>query len=803
MLVLYRELRSFDHLESYIEQNDLSVIYSNVAISWAIHDQKLDESIDISNKTTTNIRAEDFCRTVDLGGFFADNGLTFHQQAAIASMKEHFPSYRQVYELWQDSLSQKRYFAFLMFCLCPYIAGFFRGLIGGESIPGNFLQNKIQEIVSNQLEIGEKKPTLTLSMAYDLVHFKDLPLLLQEINPLQDFALDVYRKQDKLQMILTATPRLLQEKAPATVVAESSTPEPGNLTMADQKEIQQVCMAEELEEVAECLKSQWEEEKQQDSAEIVQACENKTVSVPVENDSQRMGQLGEKFDEIEAELEDFKWELDDQLEEDEEAEEVLESAEEAEEEQESVEEAEEELESVEEAEEELESAEETEKELESVEEAEEELESAEEAEEEQESVEEAEDELESVEEAEEEQESVEETEEELESVEEAEEEPESAEETEEELESAEETEEELESAEEAEDELESAEETEEELESAEETEEELESAEEAEEELESAEETEEELESAEEELESVEEAEEELESVEEAEEEPESVEETEEELESAEEAEEELESVEEAEEELESVAEAEDELESVEEELESVEEAEEELESAEEELESAEEELESAEEAEEEQESVEETEEELESVEEAEEELESVEEAEEELESAEETEEELESVEETEEEQESVEETEEELESVEETEEELEMLEETVVEEVELGLPREPESDVSEEEAIEKLLEDIHLPETVKAEPVAPVKRSEAEIAALMERMKPVLPVVETITMPRDTLDKSLDLLTTMEELVSFVRQQYPLEDTLYQDLLASMATGLESLQQILTPNEE
>lgn len=211
MYVLYRELKTFDHLESYVTQNELSVIYSNVAISWAIHDQNLDESIDISNKTTTNISAADFCRSVDLGQYFSHNQQTFHQQYAIERMKTKIGDFRKVYQQLANQKSKDGYFALLMFCLCPYTTRFFRGLFGENPPDQVFTNPDMDYIISNQMEIGTNKPTLMVSVLYHFSQLSDLPMLLWEINAKQEFVLDLYQHNGQYQGILTATPLVEKE----------------------------------------------------------------------------------------------------------------------------------------------------------------------------------------------------------------------------------------------------------------------------------------------------------------------------------------------------------------------------------------------------------------------------------------------------------------------------------------------------------------------------------------------------------------------------------------------------------------
>lgn len=216
MKVLYRELKSFAHLESYIRENPLSVIYSNVAISWAIHDQKLDEGIDISNKTTTNIKAEEFCKSVDLGQHFLDNQEGFHQQSAIEALKSQLSSYRKLYDALGDVGSQDSLFSILLFWLCPYTP--WQGKFGEDCPHGTYDSNDMDYIISNQLEIGESKPRLQLSIAYNLSQFVTLPLLLQTINGSQRFSLDTYLVEEKYRVIFTAEP---EQKVAEPVVVEA------------------------------------------------------------------------------------------------------------------------------------------------------------------------------------------------------------------------------------------------------------------------------------------------------------------------------------------------------------------------------------------------------------------------------------------------------------------------------------------------------------------------------------------------------------------------------------------------------
>lgn len=213
MYVLYRELKTFEHLESYLAQNELTVIFSNVAISWAIHDQNLDESIDISNKTTTNIAPGDFCASVDLGQYFKDNQETFHQKYAISWLKEHFKEFRKVYDRFSDQRSKDAYFALMKFCLCPYVHGTFSGLFGLYPPELNYSNNEMEGIIHNQIDIGVTKPRIQVSLLYHFSQMSNLPILLQEINPKQSFTLDLYQVEGQYRGVFTAEPE------PAPVVA--------------------------------------------------------------------------------------------------------------------------------------------------------------------------------------------------------------------------------------------------------------------------------------------------------------------------------------------------------------------------------------------------------------------------------------------------------------------------------------------------------------------------------------------------------------------------------------------------------
>ncbi len=224
MYVLYRELLSFDHLESYIAQNELDVIYSNVAISWAIHAQNLDESIDISNKTTTNIPAEEFCKSVDLGQYFSDNQETFHQQYAITWLKSHLGAFRKVYDHFYDEKSKDAYFSLLMYCLCPYTTRFFRGKLGTNPPSQQFVKNDMNYIVSNQMVIGITKPTLVLSLLYHFSQMSHLPSLLRQINPHQHFTLDLYQEDGKYRGIFTARPYVPEKVVEKPSVEEAEAP---------------------------------------------------------------------------------------------------------------------------------------------------------------------------------------------------------------------------------------------------------------------------------------------------------------------------------------------------------------------------------------------------------------------------------------------------------------------------------------------------------------------------------------------------------------------------------------------------
>ncbi len=206
MQVLYKELKSFAHLASYLERNSLEVVYANVAISWAILDHGLDDFMDISNKTTTNITAEDFCRSVDLGQYFGDNVLSFHQQEAIESMKKDISKYRKVYDSFTDVASRERYFALLLFFLCPYRQDLFQGLLGAEVIERDFSQDEMRDLISNQIEIGRKKPTLCLSLVYRFLYVLELPMLLLEINPEQAFYLELFQIGTQYRVVFRAVP---------------------------------------------------------------------------------------------------------------------------------------------------------------------------------------------------------------------------------------------------------------------------------------------------------------------------------------------------------------------------------------------------------------------------------------------------------------------------------------------------------------------------------------------------------------------------------------------------------------------
>ncbi|MFI3255648.1 MAG: hypothetical protein R3Y63_15190, partial [Eubacteriales bacterium] len=222
MQVLYKELLSFAHLESYISKNPLEVIFANVAISWAIHDQKLDDAMDISNKTTTNITGKEFCAGVDLGEYFLDNYRPFTQQMVLESLKTNLSSYVKVYHSLSEESSRERYFALLLFFLCPYRGQIFSGLLGETPPFGTFDQDALEDIISNQLEIGVQKPELALSLIYRHNHVVDLPLMLGEINGDQDFSLDIFQSNEKYQVIFTAKPKggeilpSLEEKVFAT-----------------------------------------------------------------------------------------------------------------------------------------------------------------------------------------------------------------------------------------------------------------------------------------------------------------------------------------------------------------------------------------------------------------------------------------------------------------------------------------------------------------------------------------------------------------------------------------------------------
>lgn len=311
MYVLYKALVSFDHLESYIEQNSLDVIYSNVAISWAIHDQNLDESIDISNKTTTNIKSEDFCASVDLGGFFMYNHKTFHQKQVIDCLKTHFPSFRKAYEILSDELSKKRYFAFLMFCLCPYTNRFFSELFEMNPPVLPFEGDEIERIITNQVEIGDKKPSFTLSLVYGFPQVKDLPLLLHTINPNQQFTVGLYENQRKYQLVFSAKPEghedatqwggFTTERGAVEMLSPVSEEIPATEQAPIQEELpEQPSESEEIPTLEETF-SDRTEGKISSGFDVLEA---------------EIDQLGAKIDELEAEWDDFEREQEDEEEDD-------------------------------------------------------------------------------------------------------------------------------------------------------------------------------------------------------------------------------------------------------------------------------------------------------------------------------------------------------------------------------------------------------------------------------------------------------------------------------------------------------
>ncbi|MFI3255111.1 MAG: hypothetical protein R3Y63_12385, partial [Eubacteriales bacterium] len=120
-------------------------------------------------------------------------------------------------------------------------------------------------------------------------------------------------------------------------------------------------------------------------------------------------------------------------------------------------------------------------------------------------------------------------------------------------------------------------------------------------------------------------------------------------------------------------------------------------------------------------------------------------------------------------------------------------------------VPEAEEESISTEDlaAIDDLLKDIHLPSPVAAEPCTPNPMAPEEVEAILEKISPSLPPLDTVSLPRDTLYRSLELLATMEELTKYLQDNYQIDDPLYVDLLASMLTGVRSLQNLMSSNDK
>lgn len=208
MQVLYKELTTFEKLEEYLRETEIHVICSNVAISCAIHDQKLDESMNISGKTTTNIPAHDFCKSQDVGQYIQGNVNTFNQFQAISSMKQYIDKYHEMYHLLADDTSKECFFSLMMFFLCPYTNRFFQGKLMETLEKTLDFQGEGYEAIANaRAKLYSESKELNVALGFSLMDFVEVPLLLREINKNQEFTFRVYVGEERSYFpLLTALP---------------------------------------------------------------------------------------------------------------------------------------------------------------------------------------------------------------------------------------------------------------------------------------------------------------------------------------------------------------------------------------------------------------------------------------------------------------------------------------------------------------------------------------------------------------------------------------------------------------------
>lgn len=202
-----------------MRQNTLPVIFSNVAISWAIHEQNLDETLDISNKTTTNMDAGDFCASVSMKDFLRLEGISFDQKEIISHIKVHLDAWVSLHDMLGDALSRDSLFRLLCFFLCPYKEELLHPVVLSnppmlrEDITVSYLEGHRADWMNHRPELG-------FSFFTGEEDLTKIPLLLAEIDPKQLFSLRIFPvsgERSGYQVVFGAVPQLLSVKVSAPV----------------------------------------------------------------------------------------------------------------------------------------------------------------------------------------------------------------------------------------------------------------------------------------------------------------------------------------------------------------------------------------------------------------------------------------------------------------------------------------------------------------------------------------------------------------------------------------------------------
>lgn len=225
MVVLYKELSTFAQIATYLAETELSVICANVAISCAIHDQNLDETMDITGKTTTNIDPQDFCKEQLLGDFFSGNQDHFDQYRAICFLKDNFFYVRKAYNLLTDDTSKNNFIALILFFLCPYTERFFT-LTKPPETPFDFPTNTLQQLKAAKEELSKNPRTLTLPLGESLSDFAKLPFFLGKIGKLDSLTLQLCEGSPYFCVLTAEFQSVSVPEEPKPPLTESELPVP-------------------------------------------------------------------------------------------------------------------------------------------------------------------------------------------------------------------------------------------------------------------------------------------------------------------------------------------------------------------------------------------------------------------------------------------------------------------------------------------------------------------------------------------------------------------------------------------------